>query len=257
MNHFSIPIKPPEEKLSQNDMKLLVAKAQNGCKVSRDKLVEYNMKLVFTVMHRLKIKNEQHEDLFQIGIIGLIKAIDNFDLSRGVFFSTYAIPMIYGEIRRFMRDDEIIRVTRKIKDNIRKVLVFKNDFLSEQNREPSMKEIIKNTSLTLKEVNEAFEAMQDCCSISTPVSNSNDDKNLSYEETIADQFDLLEETTKKISLSNAVKKLPKNQQKVIFLRFFKDKNQTEIASELGISQAQISRLEKKAISCIKDYCKDA
>ena len=209
--------------LSNEEKKELLLKIKNGDKDAREKFINGNLRLVLSVVQRFSGRAESADDLFQIGCIGLIKAIDNFDINLNVQFSTYAVPMIIGEIRRYLRDNNSIRVSRSIKDLAYKSIAFKNKFLKENNREPTIEEIAKELEVEPEEV-----------SLSLGASKNTDER-----------------WTESITIAELMKKLNDKEKMIINKRFFDGRTQMEVAEEIGISQAQVSRLEKSAISHIK------
>lgn len=241
--------------LSFEETNKLLEESQNGNTISRDKLITGNLKLILSVIKRFNNKKENVDDLFQVGTIGLMKAIDNFDLSLNVKFSTYAVPMIIGEIRRYIRDSGSIRVSRSFKDLAYKTLTFKEEYLKKHNEEPKIDEIASYFDCEAIDIILALESIQDTVSMSTPIYDNGSDvielsDQLGYDEKLLDNI------VKKKMLKKAYKKLDSRQKEIISKRYFEDKTQMEIASELSISQAQVSRLEKSALSLMKDYMKD-
>ena len=192
------------------------------------------------------------DDLFQIGCVGLIKALDNFDESYGVKFSTYAVPMILGEIRRFLRDDNSIRVSRSLRDIAYRALAVKERLINLNLKEPTLEEIAKELSISQKEVSEALDAIMDPVSLHEPVYHDGGDAIFVMDQ-IKDDKNTDESWLEDITLKEALKKLPPREQHILDLRFFSGKTQMEIANEIGISQAQVSRLEKNAIKHMKKY----
>lgn len=250
---YNIPINIQDHKLTKNEANILIKASQKGCMVSRNKLIESNLKLVLNLVHRYKKSGETIEDLFQIGTIGLIKAIDNFDVSKNLRFSTYAVPMILGEIRRHLRDHkESIRISRSIKDNAKKIWSFKETFLETNHREPTVKDYKNHLELSDREIREALESSEDALSLSTPLNANDGSKSITLEERIKDEKDQYEHFIIKDSLKKGLKSLNKNEKDIINFRYFLDKTQMEIGSELNLSQAQISRIEKKALSKLKE-----
>ena len=192
------------------------------------------------------------DDLFQIGCIGLIKALDNFDRTMEVKFSTYAVPMIMGEIRRYLRDNNAIRVSRSLKDIAYKAIYAREQISREQSKDPTVSEIAEKIGISKEEIAEALDAIQNPVSLYEPVYNEGGDT-LYVMDQISDKKNKEELWVEKISLNDAIKRLPIKEKKVIDLRFFKGRTQIEVANELAISQAQVSRLEKNAISSMKKY----
>lgn len=242
--------------LSFEETNKLLEESQNGNISSRDKLITGNLKLILSVIKRFNNKKENVDDLFQVGTIGLMKAIDNFDLSLNVKFSTYAVPMIIGEIRRYIRDSGSIRVSRSFKDLAYKTLSYKEEYFKKHNEEPKIDEIASHFTCEPIDIILALESIQDTVSMSTPIYDNGSDvielsDQLGYDEKLLDNI------VKKKMLKKAYKKLDLRQKEIILKRYFEDKTQMEIASELSISQAQVSRLEKSALSLMKDFMNES
>ena len=231
--------------LSNEEKKELLLKIKNGDKDAREKFINGNLRLVLSVVQRFSGRAESADDLFQIGCIGLIKAIDNFDINLNVQFSTYAVPMIIGEIRRYLRDNNSIRVSRSIKD-----LAYKSKFLKENNREPTIEEIAKELEVEPEEVSLSLGAIQDPVSLQEPVFNDGTE-NIFIIDQVSDSKNTDERWTESITIAELMKKLNDKEKMIINKRFFDGRTQMEVAEEIGISQAQVSRLEKSAISHIK------
>ena len=231
--------------LSNEEKKELLIEIKNGNKEAREKFVNGNLRLVLSVVQRFSGRAESADDLFQIGCIGLIKAIDNFDIGLNVQFSTYAVPMIIGEIRRYLRDNNSIRVSRSIKD-----LAYKSKFLKENNREPTLEEIAKELEVEPEEISLSLGAIQDPVSLQEPAFNDGTE-NIFIIDQISDSKNTDEKWTESITIGEAMKKLNKKEKMIIDKRFFEGRTQMEVAEEIGISQAQVSRLEKSAITHIK------
>lgn len=236
--------------LSNEEKKELLLKIKNGDKDAREKFINGNLRLVLSVVQRFSGRAESADDLFQIGCIGLIKAIDNFDINLNVQFSTYAVPMIIGEIRRYLRDNNSIRVSRSIKDLAYKSIAFKNKFLKENNREPTIEEIAKELEVEPEEVSLSLGAIQDPVSLQEPVFNDGIE-NIFIIDQVSDSKNTDERWTESITIAELMKKLNDKEKMIINKRFFDGRTQMEVAEEIGISQAQVSRLEKSAISHIK------
>ncbi len=236
--------------LSNEEKKELLIKIKNGDKKAREKFINGNLRLVLSVVQRFSGRAESADDLFQIGCIGLIKAIDNFDISLNVQFSTYAVPMIIGEIRRYLRDNNSIRVSRSIKDLAYKSIAFKNKYLRENNREPSIEEIAKELNVEPEEISLSLGAIQDPVSFQEPVFNDGTE-NIFIIDQVSDRKNTDDKWTESITISELMKKLNEKEKMIINKRFFDGKTQMEVAEEIGISQAQVSRLEKSAINHIK------
>ncbi len=236
--------------LSSEEKKELLEKIKNGDLDARQKFINCNLKLVLSVIKRFKSRNENADDLFQVGCIGLIKAIDNFDVSQNVQFSTYAVPMIIGEIRRYLRDNNPIRVSRSTRDLAYKALMFKDKYVKENQTEPTIEQIAKELGVEKEDIAFSLDAIQDPVSLQETVSGSDSD-NLYIMDQISDKKNTDERWTEDIAISEAIKKLSSKELNIVRKRFFDCKTQMEVANEIGISQAQVSRLEKSAINHIK------
>ncbi len=236
--------------LSDTEKKELLLKASKGDTLSRERLIDGNLRLVLSIIQRFSGRNENPDDLFQVGCIGLIKAIDNFDTSLDVKFSTYAVPMIIGEIRRYLRDNNTIRVSRSVRDLAYRALQAKEELQSELNCEPSIEQISKKLSESVENVSYAMEAIVEPMSLYDPVYNDGGDSVFVMDQ-IKDTGSGDESWLEDIALKEALKKLGEREKKIIEMRFFEGQTQMEIASEIGISQAQVSRLEKGAIERIR------
>lgn len=236
--------------LSNEEKKELLIKIKNGDKGAREKFIKGNLRLVLSVVQRFAGRGESPDDLFQIGCIGLIKAIDNFDITLNVQFSTYAVPMIIGEIRRYLRDNNSIRVSRSIKDLAYKSIAYKNKFLKENNREPSIEEIAKEFNIKAEEISFCLSAIQDPISLQEPVFNDGTE-NIFVIDQVSDRKNTDDKWTETITISELMKKLGEKEQMIINKRYFDGRTQMEVADEIGISQAQVSRIEKSAINHIK------
>ena len=213
---------------------------------ARKEFINGNLKLVLSVIKRFSNRNENVDDLFQVGCIGLIKAIDNFDLSQNVLFSTYAVPMIIGEIRRHLRDNNSIRVSRSLRDIAYKALQIREKVMSEQNREVTIEEIAKELQIDKEEIAYALDAIQEPVSLYEPVYNDGAD-GLFIMDQLSDSKNVDENWIEDIAISESLKKLNDRERLIIRKRFFDGKTQMEVADEIGISQAQVSRLEKSAL----------
>jgi RNA polymerase sporulation-specific sigma factor len=240
--------------LSQEEMNDLILKIKSGDKKAREEMINGNLKLVLSILKRFNNKKECMDDLFQVGCIGLMKAIDNFDLSHDVKFSTYACPMIIGEIRRHLRDNGSIRVSRNYKDIAYKALAFKDRYLQEHHKEPSINEISSEIGAEAVDIVLALEAIQDTISMSTPIYDNGGDV-IELEDQISDNKDIFEEFLKTNMIKEAFERLSSREKTIIYDRYYLDKTQMEIALELDISQAQVSRLEKNALKEMYDYMK--
>lgn len=233
--------------LSNEEVRALILRSQNGDKAARDLLVERNVRLVWSVVQRFINRGYDPDDLFQIGSIGLIKSIDKFDLSYEVRFSTYAVPMIIGEIQRFLRDDGSVKVSRTLKEAGNKIRRAKEELTKKFGRSPTVQEVAIETDLAVEEVIHAEDAAKAPHSIHETVFENDGDP-----ITLLDQI-ALEDTKwfEKLSLEEAIQNLNRRERLIIYLRYYKDQTQTEVANRLGISQVQVSRIEKKLLQEIK------
>ena len=236
--------------LSQADMDVLLRKAKEGDEDARQKLIEGNLRLVLSVIQRFDKRGESPDDLFQVGCIGLIKAIANFDPSKQVRFSTYGVPMIAGEVRRYLRDNSAIRVSRSIRDVAYRVLQCKEAMLLRLGREPSLEEVAKELQLPVEDVAEALDAVCAPVSLHDPVYSDGGDP-LTVMDQVCDTRNTDENWMERISLRTAFQALGSREKQILSLRFYDGKTQREVAGALGISQAQVSRLEKSAISTMR------
>ncbi len=232
--------------LSNEEKEKLFKKIKEGDMEARKEFINGNLKLVLSVIKRFSNRNENVDDLFQVGCIGLIKAIDNFDLSQNVLFSTYAVPMIIGEIRRHLRDNNSIRVSRSLRDIAYKALQIREKVMSEQNREVTIEEIAKELQIDKEEIAYALDAIQEPVSLYEPVYNDGAD-GLFIMDQLSDSKNVDENWIEDIAISESLKKLNDRERLIIRKRFFDGKTQMEVADEIGISQAQVSRLEKSAL----------
>lgn len=232
--------------LDNDRMVYLLRQVKQGDKQARDELVKGNLKLILSVIKKVNSKNEQADDLFQVGSIGLLKAIDNFDESHGVKFSTYAVPMIIGEIRRYLRDNGLVRVSRSLKDIAYKVLSFKEEYLKNNQKEPTIDIISNEIGVDKIDIIMALEAIQDPISIYTPIYNNGTDA-IELIDQISDHASFENDIERKSMVKRALLELNDREKRIIIERYFNDKTQIEIADSLGISQAQVSRLEKNAL----------
>lgn len=227
----------------------LIQKSQTGDMEARDMVVEGNLKLVLSVIKKFNNRGENLDDLFQVGAMGLLKAIDNFDFSHGVKFSTYAVPMIIGEIRRYLRDNSKIRVSRSLKDIAYKALQFKERYMMEHAKEPTIEEIADELHIETIDVVLALEAIQEPVSIYTPIFNNGGDE-IYLVDQIADESGSEEKRLNQMIIEEGIARLNDRLKGIIYNRYYENKTQMEIAEELGISQAQVSRLEKSALKII-------
>ena len=227
----------------------LLRRSKEGDKEARQQLIEGNLRLVLSVIQRFSSRGENPDDLFQVGCVGLIKAIDNFDINQPVRFSTYGVPMIIGEIRRYLRDNSAIRVSRSMRDTAYRVLQVRDRLIAETQREPTVEQIAKELDIPREEVVVALEAIVDPVSLYEPVYNDGGDTTYVMDQVgdKVDDNDWLDE----IAIKEAIRKLSDREKKILALRYFKGKTQMEVAQEIGISQAQVSRIEKGALDNIK------
>ena len=228
----------------------LLALSQQGNKTARDKLIAGNLRLVLSVVQRFSGRGEPMDDLFQVGCIGLIKGIDNFDLTQGVRFSTYAVPMIIGEIRRYLRDNSAIRVSRSMRDSAYRALNIKERLQNELQREPSIEEITKEMGVRREEVVFALDAIADPISLYEPVFQDGSET-ICVMDQVRDPSNTDDSWLDQILMKQAIEELSPREKKILALRFYDGKTQMDVAKEIGISQAQVSRLEKGVISKIK------
>jgi RNA polymerase sporulation-specific sigma factor len=235
--------------LDDNEVKRLIALSQAGDAVARDTLVNCNIRLVWSVVQRFLNRGYEPEDLFQIGCIGLLKSVDKFDLSYDVKFSTYAVPMIIGEIQRFLRDDGTLKVSRSLKEQANKVRKTKDELSKTLGRLPTIKEIADELQITPEDVVFAQEANKPPTSIHETVFE-NDGDPITLIDQIADESE--DKWFDKLALSEAINTLSDRERLIVYLRYYRDQTQSEVASRLGISQVQVSRLEKKILKTIKD-----
>ncbi|MBQ8591401.1 MAG: RNA polymerase sporulation sigma factor SigG [Lachnospiraceae bacterium] len=238
--------------LKQAEKDLLFAKIEEGDLAAREKYIEGNLRLVLSVIKRFSSSNENVDDLFQIGCIGLIKAIDNFDSSLNVKFSTYAVPMIIGEIRRFLRDNNSIRVSRSLKDTAYKAIYAKEKLTRQNSKEPTLNEIASEIGISKEDIAYALDAIQNPMSLHEPIYTDGGDT-LYVMDQICDKKNKEEIWVEHLSLSDAMKRLSNREHEIITLRFFEGKTQMEVADMIGISQAQVSRLEKNALRVMRTY----
>lgn len=237
-------------KVLKEDKKLeLIKKAHNGDKDARDEMIQGNLKLVLSVIQRFSNRGEPLDDLFQVGCMGLIKAIDNFNTDLQVRFSTYAVPMIIGEVRRYLRDNNSVRVSRSLRDTAYKAIQARERLSNELNREPRVEEIAKELDMNKEDVVIALEAIVEPVSLYEPVYNEGGDA-IYVMDQIGDR-NTPDSWMDEIMIKDSIKKLSQREKNILNLRFMLGKTQTEVAKEIGISQAQVSRLEKSALKRIK------
>lgn len=244
VNTARLPVLKNEETMA------LLRRAKAGDQDARQRLIEGNLRLVLSVIQRFSSRGENADDLFQVGCVGLIKAIDNFDINQPVRFSTYGVPMIIGEIRRYLRDNSAIRVSRSMRDTAYRVLQVRDRLLAENQREPSVEQIAKELDLPREEVVFAMDAIVDPVSLYEPVYSDSGDA-ICVMDQVRDTKNTDEDWTDRIALKEALKRLDPRERRILSLRFYEGKTQMEVSAEVGISQAQVSRLEKGAINTIK------
>jgi RNA polymerase sporulation-specific sigma factor len=239
-------------KLKEKQMKELLYRIQNGEYECREEFIQGNLRLILSVIKRFNNRGVDVDDLFQIGCIGLMKSIDNFDLSLNLRFSTYAIPMIIGEIRRYLRDNNSIRVSRSIRDTAYKALQVRERLTNENNKDPTVTQIAKKLQLPREEVVLALAAIQDPVSLFQPINHDGGDE-IYVMDQISDTKSLDDNWIENISIKEGMKKLKDREKLVLNLRFFNGRTQMEVADEIGISQAQVSRVEKNALKHMRKY----
>lgn len=230
----------------------LLERIKSGDESARDEFIQANLRLVLSVIQRFSNRGEQPDDLFQVGCIGLIKAIDNFDLSHNVRFSTYAVPMIIGEIRRYLRDNNSIRVSRSLKDIAYKAMHVKERLISKNSKEPTISEIAKELDLPKEDVVFALDAIADPVSLFEPIYHDGGEA-IYVMDQVKDTKNVDENWLENIALNEAMKHLDEREKHILNLRFFQSRTQMEVAEEIGISQAQVSRLEKSALKQLRKY----
>ena len=238
--------------LKNEEMRTLFQAMQSGDSTASKKLIQGNLRLVLSVIQRFSNRGEYVDDLFQVGCIGLIKAIDNFDLSQNVRFSTYAVPMIIGEIRRYLRDNNAVRVSRSLRDIAYKALQIREKLVSAQASEPTIAQIAEELQVPREEVVFALDAIQEPVSLFEPIYNDGGDPILVMDQ-ISDERNTDELWLEEIAIKEAMKKLNNREKHIVSLRFFQGKTQMEVAEEIGISQAQVSRLEKAALKQLRKF----
>ena len=236
--------------LKNEEMVALLKRLRQGDESVREALICGNLRLVLSVIQRFAGRGENVDDLFQVGCIGLMKAIDNFDVEQGVRFSTYGVPMIAGEIRRYLRDNSAIRVSRSVRDTAYRVLQAREALMAQDQREPSVEQIAQYLDLPREEVVMAMDAVVDPISLYEPLYDQAGDT-VCVMDQVKDNANTAEHWLDHLSLKEAIGKLDPRQRRILAMRFYQGKTQMETAAEIGISQAQVSRLEKGAIACIK------
>ena len=238
--------------LKEKEKRELLLKMRNGDTKARETFINGNLRLVLSVIQRFNNRGENVDDLFQVGCIGLMKSIDNFDLTQNVKFSTYAVPMIIGEIRRYLRDNNSIRVSRSLRDVAYKALLVRDKLIKENNKEPTISQIAKELNIPREEVVFALDAIQDPVSLFEPIYHDGGDA-IYVMDQISDSKNSDDSWLENISIKEAMKKLNDREKLILTLRFFNGRTQMEVADEIGISQAQVSRLEKIALKHMRKY----
>lgn len=236
--------------LKNDEIKELLLRIKDGDEDARQKMISGNLRLVLSVIQKFSSRGENADDLFQVGCVGLIKAIDNFDTSLDVKFSTYGVPMIIGEIRRYLRDNSAIRVSRSMRDNAYRILQVKERYINEFQREPTVDQIAKELGLKREDVVFSLDAIADPVSLYEPV-YSDGGEPITVMDQVRDTKNTDEHWLESIALKEAIKCLGERERQILALRFYDGKTQMEVASEVGISQAQVSRLEKNAINAVR------
>lgn len=244
VNTSNLPLLSPEEK------DILMKKIKDGDEKAREEFIRGNLRLVLSIIKRFYGKGENLDDLFQVGCIGLIKAIDNFDINQNVQFSTYVVPMIIGEIRRYLRDNNAIRVSRSMRDLAYKALGIKERIYKEQQRDASVEEIANELGIEKEEVIISLDAIQEPISLQEPAYSENTE-NIYIIDQVKDKKNTDELWTQNLTIAESMKKLNEKEKMIINKRFFEGRTQMEVAEEIGISQAQVSRLERTAINHIR------
>ena len=239
-------------KLKSSDMLELMEKIKRGDQRAREYFIVANLRLVLSVVHRFGSKGDRADDMFQVGCVGLMKAIDNFDESLNVKFSTYAVPMIVGEIKRYLRDNTTVRVSRSLRDIAYKALSVKDMLAKKSAEEPTIEEIAREMDLSPKIVTFALDAISETVSLSDPIYNDGTET-IELLDQIADTKHTDDNLYENISIKDAIKVLPAREKEILLMRYYVGKTQTEVSEEIGISQAQVSRLEKSALKILKDF----
>jgi len=240
--------------LKNNEMLELFKKYQNGDKLAKESIVNGNLKLVLSIIKKYNNGKHDMNDLFQVGCIGLIKAVDNFDMSYNVMFSTYAVPLILGEVKRFIRDSTQTRIARSIRDNAYKILQFKDEYLLKHGIDPTNEIICKSLEITPYDLELSLNSLKDSMSLDEPIYNDGGDTIYLLDQ-IADVRNTNEDRDNLLSLRRALLKIKERERNILTDRYIVGKTQSEIATELGVSQAQVSRIEKNAINNVKRLIK--
>lgn len=235
--------------LPEKENRELLQKTHDGDKTARDRLIRGNLRLVLSIVQRFRNRDENADDLFQVGCIGLIKACDHFDIRQEVRFSTYAVPMIIGEIRRYLRDNSSVKISRSVRDTAYHAMQIKEELTNEKNEEPTVEEIALLMQVEPRTVSAALEAIVEPLSLYEPVYSENGDTLYVVDQLGDEEAEM--SWIEEISIREAIKKLDAREKLILHKRFMEGKTQTEVASEIGISQAQVSRLEKEAVRKIR------
>ena len=246
VNTSHLPVLTNEEK------EALFERIKKGDRQARERYIKGNLRLVLSVIKRFSSSNENADDLFQIGCVGLMKAIDNFDTTLNVKFSTYAVPMIIGEIRRYLRDNNSIRVSRSLRDTAYKAIYAKENYMKQNLKEPTLNEIAEEIGIDKEEIVYALDAIQSPVSLYEPVYTEGGDT-LYVMDQISDKKNKEENWIENLSLKEALKRLDVRERNIVEMRFYEGRTQMEVAQEIGISQAQVSRLEKHALKSMRTY----
>lgn len=236
--------------LKNEETMALLRRTKEGDQQAREELIAGNLRLVLSVIQKFSGRGENPDDLFQVGCVGLIKAIDNFDISQPVRFSTYGVPMIVGEIRRYLRDNSAIRVSRSLRDTAYKVMQAREKLMAQTQREPTVEQLAKELDIPREEVVFAMDAVVDPVSLFEPVYADGGDT-VCVMDQVRDKKNTDENWLEQIALRDAMERLGEREQRILALRFYEGKTQMEVSAEVGISQAQVSRLEKNALKAIK------
>lgn len=239
-------------KLKNDEIMALIKEVKKGDEFARDKFVVANLRLVLSVVQRFAGHADKADDMFQVGCVGLLKAIDNFDETLNVRFSTYAVPMIIGEIRRYLRDNNSVRVSRSIRDVAFKAMQAKEKYIKENNAEPTMEQVALMLDLPLKDVVFALDAISETVSLSDPVYTDGNEA-IKVLDQISDEKNCDEGIVERLSLNEAIKNLSDREKEILLMRYYVGKTQMEVSEEVGISQAQVSRLEKNALKTIRNF----
>lgn len=244
VNTSKLPLLTAEEKVE------LLKKVQQGDKIARETFINGNLRLVLSIIKRFYARGENLDDLFQVGCVGLIKAMDNFDMEQNVQFSTYAVPMIIGEIKRYLRDNNSIRVSRSVREIAYKALAIQDRIRKEENRDARIEEIAKELKINKEEIAMSLDAIQEPISLQEPAYSENTE-NIYIIDQVKDKKNTDELWTQNLTIAESMKKLNEKEKMIINKRFFEGRTQMEVAEEIGISQAQVSRLERTAINHIR------